>query len=82
MKVSEDHGKVKQRYKGTSSKTVIHIQDAHTSFEAQQNLAAIIKDLIANDTTPLIGVEGGVGEIDVDPFRSFPVKEARDAVSR
>jgi len=39
VQVPERIGKVKQRYKGNSEKTIIHIQDAHTSFEAQNNIA-------------------------------------------
>jgi len=46
IKVSEKFGKVKERYKGTSDQVVIHIQDAHSSLEAQKNIAGLIGLLV------------------------------------
>ncbi|MBU1862171.1 MAG: AAA family ATPase [Candidatus Omnitrophica bacterium] len=96
VRVPEKYGKVKQRYKGTSEKVIINIQDAHSSFEAQKNLARIICDLIpqikktedGKQTTekknltsvPFIGIEGAVGSYDLKELREFPIQETKEAV--
>jgi CRP-like cAMP-binding protein len=95
IKVDEGKGSVQQRFKGSEKKTIIHIQDAHTSFEAQQNLARIICDLIPTlrsssqtapasareDRTPFVGIEGALGEYDLKELRDFPLKKQKEIVS-
>ena len=87
IKIDEKYGKVQKRFKGTSEKTVIHIQDAHASFDAQKNIANIICELIPqikNSSTisdPFIGIEGAVGEYELSELQSFPDKESRKLVS-
>lgn len=81
IQVSDEYGQIKQRYKGTSPKTIIHIQDAHSNLDAQKNIAHIINELVSRDQAAVVGVEGAVGEVDLDTFRSFPIEQARDAVS-
>ena len=49
--VPEKNGKVLQRYKGNEGKIIIHVQDAHSSFDAQKNLAAIICSLLPQLTS-------------------------------
>ncbi|MBU1862174.1 MAG: hypothetical protein KKH94_00705 [Candidatus Omnitrophica bacterium] len=83
INVPEENGKVSQRYKGKSERVIIHIQDAHASFEAQKNLAQIIQHItpqLGSDKTPFIGVEGAMGKVNMVPFRQFPLEEARKAV--
>ena len=46
IKVSEEYGRVLQRYKGKGEKVVVHIQDAHNNSDAQENLARLICELI------------------------------------
>jgi hypothetical protein len=85
IKVNEESGKVTQRFRGESEATIIHIQDAHSSFEAQKNLASLIQGLVLSDNPDLtnisVGVEGAIGEVDVRDFRQFPVPGARRMAS-
>lgn len=92
IKIPEEYGRVKQRWRAEEAtttkhksaedtKTIIHIQDAHTSSEAQKNIARIIEHLVREESLNIIGVEGAVGEIDLSRFRSFPLKDARDIVA-
>jgi hypothetical protein len=62
-------------------KTIIHIQDAHASLEAQENIARIIESLRSGETETLIAVEGAVGTITTDIYREFPVRSVRQAVA-
>ncbi|MBN2143803.1 MAG: hypothetical protein JW774_04180 [Candidatus Aureabacteria bacterium] len=43
--IPQIYGKAKDTFKGSSDKTVIHIQDAHGNVESQENIQAIIKSL-------------------------------------
>ncbi len=59
---------------------VIHIQDAHCVYEAQRNIASILKFL--NKHSPLnIYVEGSNGPLDLSLLRSIPYPDIRAAVA-
>lgn len=85
IKVPSEYGKVKERFKtnqeDTKPKTIIHIQDAHASLEAQKNIAELIDYFNRTYDIDLIAVEGAVGSLDMKPFRDFPFDDARDAVA-
>lgn len=49
---------------------VVHIQDVHMNFEAQQSIARIISRLVENDGFRLVGLEGAFGKIDLTPFKA------------
>jgi hypothetical protein len=55
IKVSENAGRVSQRYKGRTTRTIIHIQDAHSNMSAQKNIAHIINELIPHIKPTLPG---------------------------
>ncbi|MBU1862048.1 MAG: hypothetical protein KKH94_00060, partial [Candidatus Omnitrophica bacterium] len=91
IKVPEKYGKVKERYKGTGTKTVIHIQDAHTSLEAQKNIAEIlahlnqteddsVRPVNAGKAPLLVGIEGAKGAFDTEALRRFPLQSAKEKV--
>lgn len=87
INVPEENGTVTQRYKGKSTQTIIHIQDTHSSFEAQENLSAIITYLKRAETSPgledvLIGVEGASGPVDLSAFREYPLADVRTRVAK
>lgn len=65
-------GKVKERYVGKTDSIIVHIQDAHTSFEAQKNIAYIIEFLIQKEKLNLVGIEGDAGPVDMSYYRGFP----------
>ncbi len=83
VKVDDCYGKIAQRYKGKSEKTIIYIQDAHSSYDAQKNTSEIVKELyekIFEKKKPLIGVEGAIGELDLSMFKAIPSSAIRDKV--
>lgn len=82
IRVPEEYGTVTQRYKGDANKPcVIHIQDAHSSLDAQMNIANILKFTSMQNYKSVVGVEGAAGSLVVAPFREFPIKSVRDALS-
>jgi len=81
MKLPKEACDVKERWKGESNKTVIHIQDAHNNVDAQMNIARIITSLIEDKQTEMIGVEGAAAEIELDDLRDFPSQNAKQTVA-
>ncbi|MBI4395876.1 MAG: hypothetical protein HY548_02190, partial [Elusimicrobia bacterium] len=51
---------------------VIHIQDAHEHYEAQKNIASLIRGLVEERGVGLVGLEGTVGGFNLKPYRDFP----------
>ena len=81
ISVPKDIGSVKSRYSGKDSKTVIHLQDAHCNYEAQQNISKILEHLIKNYNINFVAVEGADGVVDTSWFRAFPDAEIRKEVA-
>lgn len=83
--IPPQYGSVTRRGEYNSSKFVVHIQDAHFSFDAQKNVANIICALLSqidSDQKPFIGVEGAVGEYGLTKLRHYPVKQAKESIGR
>jgi isocitrate lyase len=51
---------------------VIHIQDVHGAYDAQKNMAGMIKGLVEERGVPLIGLEGAEGAFDLENFKAPP----------
>ncbi|MDP8262624.1 MAG: hypothetical protein P9M13_04910 [Candidatus Ancaeobacter aquaticus] len=77
----ETLGTIKERHNGTNGATICYIQDAHCNFEAQNNNAQILKDLVKNYGFKLVAVEGSTGIIDTSPFAQFPDKDIKTEVA-
>ncbi|MDP3703277.1 MAG: hypothetical protein Q8R78_02690 [Candidatus Omnitrophota bacterium] len=60
---------------------VIHIQEAHTNYEGQKHLVAILEQLIHDHGLKLILVEGGQGDVSLAHLRSYGPPENRKAVA-
>ena len=89
VSVPKKQGKVIARWKAKKDTpfTIIHIQDVHYSFEAQRNIPDIIQSIAKNfqfskqDDVILVAVEGAVGEVKTDIYRSFPIYDVRKKVA-
>jgi len=92
--IPSQYGTVKEIYtQGSSNKRqemgnrlIIHIQDAHSSSQAQLNSANILKylqkDVAKESTLPLlICVEGSSGLVDTTLLSSFPEKKIKEEVA-
>ncbi|MFC1808734.1 hypothetical protein ACFL3D_01245 [Candidatus Omnitrophota bacterium] len=81
VKLPQQSCNVKERWKGESNKTVIHIQDAHSNVDAQKNIANIIESLVEENEIEVVGVEGAAQKIDLDELRAFPSDKAKEVVT-
>ncbi|MCB1196506.1 hypothetical protein KDK77_10010, partial [bacterium] len=68
---------IRHHKEGASDKTIVLIEDAHTNYPAQKELARIIEQLTAATTIQVIAVEGSEGEILTHFFASFPIEKTR-----
>ncbi len=55
---------------------VIHIQDVHQNFEAQENISKSIQELIGKGQADLVALEGAFEAVDVSRFRTFEDPES------
>ncbi len=60
---------------------LIHIQEAHTNYEGQKHLAAILEDLIKQYGVKLVLVEGGHGDLSLSYMRHYGPPENRKEVA-
>ncbi len=75
-------GTVDEFHQGTNGKTIIYIQDAHDSLEAQENISKIIHYLVKNYGVKTVFEEGYEGPVPTDAFFSiFKDPRAKKKVS-
>lgn len=77
VKIPPEYGRVIDMFDAGSDKLVIHIQDAHTNYEAQKNEAAVLEGLINNYGLYLILVEGGSRDVSLHKYRENGTLEER-----
>jgi len=64
------------------SQIIVHIQEAHTNYEAQRHLVDILEQLIRTHGVKLILVEGGQGDVSLASLRTFGQPEDRQEVAK
>ena len=57
---------------GEPGRTIIHIEDAHDSLEAQRKIVSILDVLAKDYDVRTIALEGGAGEMDTALFKTHP----------
>lgn len=65
----------------TSPGIIVHVQEAHTNYEAQQHLMGILEGLIQEHGLKLILVEGGWGDVGLSYLRDFSPQDQRKRVA-
>jgi len=63
------------------NKTIIHIQDAHCNYDAQQRIADIIEYLHTEYEINVVNMEGGIARYDLTPFTRITENDIREQVS-
>lgn len=61
-----------------NQETIINIQDAHESIDAQKKIADILDTLSKKYDLSLVGLEGSSGAVDTSLLSAFPKKEIRE----
>ncbi|MBU1862280.1 MAG: hypothetical protein KKH94_01250, partial [Candidatus Omnitrophica bacterium] len=70
----------KSRSAQQSQPTVVIVEDAHTSAQAQENISHIVGELVNTHDVSLVGIEGAEGDLDTHAIRSFPFQETKEKV--
>ena len=71
IRIPPELGHVDEFFRGKSGKTILYIQDAHDSLEAQENIAKIIDHLVAHDGVKTVFEEGYEGPVPTDKYFGF-----------
>ncbi|MEI7463684.1 MAG: hypothetical protein WCK03_04805 [Candidatus Taylorbacteria bacterium] len=75
--IPKDVAVTKEAFDANSDKTIINIQDAHSSIGAQESIATILDSLVTNYDLELIAIEGSTGYVDTSLLRTFPDEKVR-----
>lgn len=76
--IPEKIGRIIDHYNGKDGRLIIHIEDAHCNFEAQQQIYRILSNMFHfNPSLSFIGMEGAASAIDTSEFYVYPDKSAR-----
>lgn len=82
LSIPAEWGSLQGFYPGKSQKTLLYIQDAHNSFEAQINIAHLIHFAVKEYGAGLVFEEGYEGDVPTDPFfKAIPDPGNRRKVS-
>ncbi|MDP3920758.1 MAG: hypothetical protein Q8R76_08140 [Candidatus Omnitrophota bacterium] len=80
--IPEEFGSVDVFHRGTNGKTIVYIQDAHDSLQAQENIAKIITHLVHHHGVSTVFEEGFEGVVPTDDFFGiFKDPAAKEKVS-
>lgn len=71
ISIPEAFGRIEESSAGTSGKTIIYIQDAHDSLEAQESIAKIIDHFVEHYGVKTVFEEGYEGPVPTDRYFSF-----------
>ncbi|MCX5716007.1 MAG: hypothetical protein NTV07_03970 [Candidatus Omnitrophica bacterium] len=77
IRIPAEYGRIIETFDGGSDKLIVHIQDAHTNYEAQKNEAAVLEHLIKENGLYLILVEGGSRDVSLNKYRENGTLEER-----
>ncbi|MDD5423256.1 MAG: hypothetical protein PHT32_07565, partial [Candidatus Omnitrophica bacterium] len=78
----KDVAVTKEVHTGSSPKTIINIQDAHSSIGAQESIVSILDSLVTNYDIKLLAIEGSTGLIDTSLLKSFPDENIRNKTAK
>ena len=71
LAVPKELGTVEESFRGARNKTVVFIQDAHDSLEAQENIAKLVGHLVKEKGIKTVFEEGYEGAVPTDQFFGF-----------
>ena len=66
--IPSELGKIEESFQGFSGKTIIYIQDAHDSIEAQENIAKMIEYFVEHHGVKTVFEEGYEGTVPTDKY--------------
>ncbi|MDD5216608.1 MAG: hypothetical protein PHN49_01410 [Candidatus Omnitrophica bacterium] len=82
LAIPKSLGKVEERIPGTTQRWVIEIQDVHSQFTAQENIAAIVDHLNAVYGIKTVALEGGWSETSFPQSWGLPTSREKNMLAR
>ena len=87
LNLTPDYAKISETYsasggEGSAPRLIIHIQDAHANFGAQQNIAKALEELISRYKIQTVFVEGGTKDDSLNFLRPLASHEVRERVAK
>ncbi|MBN1688584.1 MAG: hypothetical protein JW893_05750 [Candidatus Omnitrophica bacterium] len=82
LAIPETIGRVEERFQGTTDRWVIHIQDVHAHFVAQENISAIADHLNALYGIKTIALEAGWGDTTLPQSWGLPQSREKQILAR
>ncbi len=71
ISLPQELGEIEESFQGSSGKTILYIQDAHDSLEAQENIAKTITHLVETYGIKTVYEEGYEGPVPTDEYFGF-----------
>ena len=71
LEVPLDFSKLSEIHRGTKDVLIIHIQDAHSNYSGQKNLASTLDDLMTKYQASLVLSEGGHGDCSLNKIKTI-----------
>ena len=71
LTIPPEFGSIEEFHQGISGKTIVYIQDAHDSLEAQEHIAGMISQLVKDNGIKTVFEEGYEGEVPTDQYFGF-----------
>ena len=81
IRVPEEWGHVHDAFRGSKPRLLIHIQDAHTNFGAQSNIAKLVEEMIRKYDVHTVFLEGGTKDDSLTFLRSLAPAKDRERVA-
>lgn len=82
LAVPSSLGQVERRFAGKGDRWVLHIQDIHAHFAAQENIAAIVEHLSTLYGVNTVALEGGWNETTLPESWGLPSSTAKQLAAR
>ncbi len=79
--IPDELGKIDDSHEGLEDTLIVHIQDVHCNYEAQKNIADMLKVLAQRNDIRLVGVEGAGGPFMIDKFHVLQNKKVREKIA-
>src|SRR3989338_3941324 len=76
--IPKDVAITKEVFSASGAKTIINIQDAHSSLGAQESIVSILDTLVTNYDLRVVAIEGSTGYIDTSLLKTFPDEKIRN----
>ena len=77
FEIPSEYARLEKKFEGTNGKTIFLIQEAHSNYQVQKNIAELLRYLIQSHGLHLVLVEGGWENVSLSYLRNYGSPEGR-----